>query len=459
MQRLPAYDSVRKNVDKDAGGEIGVSSDAINDDSEQSPLLQWTPANKRPSETSGRTQYSSCKTVRFQVVVWYIGPIGTNVCALPCADMSYHLDRISNTLISFLLISFLPDAVLNIVTMKFRLTIFWNAPQGKEHDAMALGGYGTYDETNKRVWTMHGRQRAYQRELSEILPGSRLVYVPPISILNAVDFNILGDPEVCLVNADNQVMKWTCMYKATLIQDQIRVSQFPHDKHELVLKLGIMKHRQADKRWDKAKWKLGLATAQDSQRTIRIPHGLVVDHVKIPEFSFDRSQGLVFEILPLLYGAESSADECLTVKLAVKRESGYYDKNIIPLLAMLNFVGVSTLVLDATEFGSRGEILLAVAFVAIGIRMTVDSKLPNVGYQIKLQRILNEFFYLLLALHIESSIIYALLDRYGWSEFSTTMINDVTMILALIYNGILLANYYWDWGAERFALLRSKPPD
>lgn len=78
MQRLPVYDSVRNDMDADAGAEIGVNSDAINGGSEHSPLLKRAlPANKRPSETYGCSQDSSCKTVRFQVVVWYIGPIGT----------------------------------------------------------------------------------------------------------------------------------------------------------------------------------------------------------------------------------------------------------------------------------------------------------------------------------------------------------------------------------------------
>mgnify|MGYP002810450642 CR=1 FL=1 len=37
-----------------------------------------------------------------------------------------------------------------------------------------------------------------------------------------------------------------------------------------------------------------------------------------------------------------------------------------------------------------------IAFVEIGIRMTADSHLPSVGYEIRLQRILNEFFCVLM---------------------------------------------------------------
>jgi len=361
--------------------------------------------------SSGRMSH---KSVRFQVVVWYVGPI---------------------------------DVVLGLVTMKFRVTIFWNAPTDEEHRAMATTGYGNYDATNKKVWTMEGRQRAYQRELNEILPGSNLVYVPPVSILNAVDFDQIGDPEVCLVDERTKAMKWTCMYKASLIQHHMQVMDFPHDEHYLVLRLGILKHRQPGRRWDRTKWRVSLATEEDSQRTIDVAYGLAVEHVKIPEFSFDKTDGIVFKIAPLTYGPstgdDDKPDECLQIRLHVRRDSGYYDNNIVPLLAMLNIVGVSTLTLEPSEFGSRGEIILAIAFVSIGIRLTVDSKLPNVGYQIKMQRILNRFFYTLLFFHLESSLVYFLYERQGWHPFVTNMINTLTMLFGTIYTAVLLFDYYY----------------
>jgi hypothetical protein len=113
--------------------------------------------------------------------------------------------------------------------MKFRVTIFWNAPTEEEHLVMGTTGYGNYDSSNKKVWTMHGRQRCFQRELTEILPGSNLVYVPPVSILNSVDFEVTGEPEVCLVDEKKKVMKWTCMYKASLIQEHIKVERYVVD--------------------------------------------------------------------------------------------------------------------------------------------------------------------------------------------------------------------------------------
>ena len=133
------------------------------------------------------------RPIRCQVVVWYVGPI---------------------------------NVVLGTFPMKFRLTVFWSAPTDEEHAQMATTGYGTYDASNKRVWKMEGRQRAYQKELDEIMPGSNLVYVPPISILNAVDFSLVGEPEVCLVDEAERRMKWTCMYKASLIQEHMRVTRY-----------------------------------------------------------------------------------------------------------------------------------------------------------------------------------------------------------------------------------------
>ena len=95
-------------------------------------------------------------------------------------------------------------------------------------------------------------------------------------------------------------------------------------------------------------------------------------------------------------------------------------------------------------FGSRAEIILAVAFVAMGLRLTVDSKLPQVGYHIKLQKILNRFFYTLLFMHIESSVIYTLIERYDWSYEGTTIINSTSMALCAVYTVYQLYEYYKD---------------
>ena len=345
----------------------------------------------------------SNRSIRFQVVVWYVGR---------------------------------PDEVLGRVEMKFRVTVFWNAPE--EIDSQV--GYGMNNPYNKKVWAMHGRQRAYQRELSEITDGNSLVYVPPVSILNAVDFEVLGEPEVCLINSKNKLMKWTALYKASLMMPSMNVASFPHDSHDLVLRLAILKHRQRRKRWDKNSWKLDLATKADTQDTISTPHGTIVSHVKVPGFSYGK-EGLQFDFVPMDFGAkDGQRDKCLQVKLGVKRESSYYDRNIIPLLAALNTVAICILALDASFFGARGEMILAISFVEIGIRMTVDSRLPVVGYQIKMQYILNNLFLALLALVAESSAAYLLYD-HGY-EMHSKLLDEVAAVVGTLHLIVVLSIYY-----------------
>ena len=365
------------------------------------------------SRTQSVNSFSSLATtdakahyIRFQVVIWHIGPV---------------------------------DAVLGKVDMRFRVTIFWNPPETTESDDHEIG-YGLDNPHNRKVWAMYGRQRAYERELKDVPEGNRIVYVPPVSILNAVDFDILGEPKVCLVNKTQNLMKWSCLYKASLAQEHLHVANFPHDAHDLVLRLGILKHRQNRKRWDRRRWKLTLASAADTQDTIRYPCGLVVDHVLVPGFSADKSK-LQFHVIPMEFGGETEdmlPDQCLQVKLRVSRDSSYYDRNIIPLLAALNVVAISTIAMTANKFGSRGEMQLAISFVEIGVRMTLDSRLPIVGYQIKMQRVLNNFFYGLLFLTLESSGNYLL---YQHHPTLTNLVDQVTALLSMLHL-VLIILYY-----------------
>ena len=89
--------------------------------------------------------------------------------------------------------------------------------------------------------------------------------------------------------------------------------------------MGILSQRQPGGRWDRRKWKLGLANESDTRGTIRVPFGLLVDHVKISEFDYNQS-GLEFELMPLKHGSSLQSvrdqDHYLKVKLKVKRDSG-----------------------------------------------------------------------------------------------------------------------------------------
>ena len=235
-------------------------------------------------------------------------------------------------------------------------------------------------------------------------------------------------------------MKWSCLYKASLAQEHLHVENFPHDSHDLILRLGVLKHRQNRKRWDRRRWKLALATAEETQDTIRVPHGLVVDHVKVPGFRCNKKD-LKFDVVPMEFGGETEdmgLDSCLQVSLRVSRDSSYYDRNIIPLLAALNLVAISTIALSALKFGARGEMQLAISFVEMGVRMTLDDKLPIVGYQIKMQRVLNNFFFALLLLTLESSGNYLL---YQVHPEYTEAIDGFMAILSLVHLVLILWFY------------------
>jgi hypothetical protein len=205
------------------------------------------------------------------------------------------------------------------------------------------------------------------------------------------------------------------------------------------LRFGILRHRQSGKRWDRSIWKLGLATAEDTQDSIEVPHGLFVQDAQIPGFKID-SKGLRFDFCPL---ATVQKDQCLEVKLRVTRVSSYYDRNIIPLLVALNTIAVSTLTLEVQEFVGRGQMILATTFVEIGLRLTVDSRLPNVGYQIKMQVVLNNFFFGLLFLALESSIVY-LMQEHGFDDQYTAHVDQAAAVTEIIHMIAVVVWYYND---------------
>jgi hypothetical protein len=365
-------------------------------------------------------------TVRFQVVVWNIGTL---------------------------------DVVAGTVPMTFRISLFWNdisnnnssgdlGAGGEEDDALTQDDNTINANTvhSMHVWKMHGRQRAFQQELKDM--PSQAIEVPPLAIMNVSTFATIGSPDIEMLNEDTRLLRWTCMYRATVVQENLRVDQFPHDEHNIHLKLAILSGRGKGCTWDRRFWKLGLATAEDTQNSTRIPHGLVVDQARLPGFTYNKERGLEFEFCRLDHGIfdqhrpGESTDYCLKVSLNVLRESGYYDNNIVPILALMNVVAISVLTFDDTEFFYRALITLNIAFVQMGMRMTADNHLPNVEYEIRLQRILNEFFVVLMLLVLEAMFVYVLTTYYGVSGRWTKVVDWITGILAFLHNVRLTVHYY-----------------
>ncbi|OEU12837.1 hypothetical protein FRACYDRAFT_244110 [Fragilariopsis cylindrus CCMP1102] len=343
--------------------------------------------------------------------------------------------------------------------------------------------------------------------------------VPPVSIINAADFEIIGRPDITCLRYNNKpssssspshsshssssntrLMRFSCMYRASLLQEahSMNVAQFPHDTHDLIMKLGILSQRQPNGRWDRRKWKLGLANESDTQGSIRVPYGVLVDHVAVPGFQIS-DRGLEFELSPIEYGNSKTGgstsgssnkqqygsfiqnnfqqqrpnpnkqqqqqqqnqnqnqniddqDFCVKTKIRVKRNSAYYDRNIMPLLDILNLVSISILVaMDATNFFQRGLMCLNIAFLEIGLRTSLDARLPSVGYEIKMQKILNSYFYSILYIVLESAIMKVLLDNTKdndhtyWTLERTRYTDHITAFLLLINQFYLRMIIYKDF--------------
>mmetsp|Transcript_36511 Transcript_36511/g.55863 ORF Transcript_36511/g.55863 Transcript_36511/m.55863 type:complete len:167 (+) Transcript_36511:514-1014(+) len=114
------------------------------------------------------------------------------------------------------------------------------------------------------------------------------------------------------------------------------------------------------------------------------------------------------------------------------------------MLATLDVVATALLLLDATSFFQRALLFLNITFVEIGIRMQLDSKLPNVGYQIKMQTILNNSFFRLLGLELESSMVYYLTHIRGWSVEHADIIDMIAASISLVHAIFMLHVYYKD---------------
>ena len=246
--------------------------------------------SSRPSSPK-TVQFS--QSIRFQVLIWNVGAL---------------------------------DVVQHRVPVTFRVTIFWNDPSvlkgvdDLESGLLPGGGDGTdsVSTTSHRLWEMRGRQKAVPVQEKDHTSAGMAVDVPSVSILNVVTFDTIGSPEIALLRQDTGLFQWTCMYRATLIQDHWKVDNFPHDEHEICLRLAVLAHRKPESRWDRRLWHLGLATEKDSMGCVRVPHGLVVGDLSIPEFTHSPDLQFNFESLDIGPGGTQLDERCLSVKLRVQ---------------------------------------------------------------------------------------------------------------------------------------------
>ena len=64
----------------------------------------------------------------------------------------------------------------------------------------------------------------------------------------------------------------------------MRVDNFTQNEHEITAQLGAVANRHYNRRWDCRTRKLALATEAYSQRSTRMPHGLLIDNASTSDF-------------------------------------------------------------------------------------------------------------------------------------------------------------------------------
>eukprot|EP00531_Pseudo-nitzschia_arenysensis_P010655 CAMPEP_0116129970 /NCGR_PEP_ID=MMETSP0329-20121206/8207_1 /TAXON_ID=697910 /ORGANISM="Pseudo-nitzschia arenysensis, Strain B593" /LENGTH=407 /DNA_ID=CAMNT_0003624271 /DNA_START=477 /DNA_END=1700 /DNA_ORIENTATION=+ len=382
-------------------------------------------------------------------------------------------------------VSLIPPSTINTQWQEPLLRSNSNAgelsPKMSSSNVNTNGNNNGNDPSDDSYWVMDGRRKAVRRRRAQSVSNNDTssvatvktdedtIEVPAISIINADTFEIVGQPDVTLLRKKSRLMRFSCMYRARLQQESMNVSQFPHDSHDLVLKLGILSQRQPGARWDRRKWKLGLANESDTQGSVRFPFGVLVDHVRVPGFQIS-DRGLEFELSPLDYGRSATLnassiggsgsclidalnnhhdqDFCVKAKIRVKRNSAYYDRNIMPLLDILNLVSISILVsLDANNFFQRGLLCLNIAFVEVGLRTSLDARLPTVGYEIKMQKLLNSYFFSILYIVLESAAMKVLVENHNWPIGRTRIVDHLVAFFLLVNQFYLRMVIYKDFSA------------
>jgi hypothetical protein len=171
----------------------------------------------------------------------------------------------------------------------------------------------------------------------------------------------------------------------------------------------------------------------------------LVDDLRIPDFMLDdKQQGLQFQFQDLPFGSGKTGHDCqLFIQVPVVRESGYYDRNIMPTLLLLSGLAISCLVRNfATDVASI-QAMLTIAFVEIGIRLSIDSRLPSVGYPVKLQTLMTHCFWMLCALIFHSNVIFFLLKELHWDMYTTNCIDAVAAVVATLFIIRIAYVYYY----------------
>jgi len=296
-----------------------------------------------------------------------------------------------------------------ICDVQFRLTVFWN-------DNNADNDEFWKDRENERIefvdnhfklpdlpFKMDGRRKAVLKQ--EGGPDVT-IYVPQLALRNCSTFQEVGKPEFHVRQTKpNKLCRWTCEYNASLHQRGFDVKDFPYDVHDIILDVGISVYAGLLS-YPVATLRLGPATAEDNERIDGASYGKIEEHVTVPGFHLNE----VFEA-PKVHEALDGFTRSIWFKMEVCRDHTYYNRNVMTPLLFLHVVAALSLVLPIEEIRGRLAILFAVAFTEIGLRLSLDARLPKVAGKILIQTMVNSLFYTLLLLAVESNLLYFVFVR------------------------------------------------
>jgi hypothetical protein len=273
------------------------------------------------------------------------------------------------------------NVVESKVDMRFRVTSFWNDRTRDVNDQLVPL------LKERRILQIQGRRKAQLKKRVQL-------DIPQVAILNFSALDILNFPaEVTLLNEKGKrLLRWTCEFLATFqqglqqctlqqglqpgLQQGIDAKLFPYDEFDLRVDLGISVYKQVGREWDETDGDvLGLATWNDNERKATNPHGAVENNVIIPGFLHK----------PLVISSEKDnsgkmiGGKVMRYRIRVRRQHAYFNQNILLPLVALHICAIMALVLPIEDFAGRASVLLTVAFLEIGLRLSLDSRLPEVA--------------------------------------------------------------------------------
>ena len=330
---------------------------------------------------------------------------------------------------------------------KFRITLFWSPKSDLSKVPIK--------NSRSEVWKASRDEASLT--ITDEATGEVLRIdeeIPPISLLNAKVFSVDGKAEVHAIQPQpggRYLMRWTCMYTATLTQSNLFQSpergglvSFPYDSHVVEIQLGVqfgcvpcgvcigtlnerrtrvracacpphmvlrlsahLSSAVAARRRPFRDVVMGPALDTDlvNSRKGQPAWGHIEKIVALPEFELDELQ-LKFEQGEL--GGQDVAPDVVRhiYKFKMWRKHFYFQANILVLNAVLSLMSFACFALTPKELPARLSAAFSLLFGIVSLRFVVNTDLPRLEFNTFIQKQLNLSIYILFGIVFESSVMY-----------------------------------------------------